>query len=172
MKMRFYSHANLIHFYMNGCAAGIFLWQATQVVCGRQPGNWLVCVLSDYKYWYYPYRVHTGHGKPGKLWNLWFQFSRPGKSWNLIEGHGMLWKSNVLSKIKRQKEKKFEKIINKFKPGFSFSRNESKHIFYALYCWKMLLNDCFDVTVRTNALILVMEYLERSCKRSWKAVEY
>ena len=29
-------------------------------------------------------RVRTGHGKPGKSWNLIISFSRPGKSWNLI----------------------------------------------------------------------------------------
>ena len=26
--------------------------------------------------------VHTGHGKPGKLWNCTISFSRPGKSKN------------------------------------------------------------------------------------------
>ena len=31
-------------------------------------------------------RVRTGHGKPGKSWNLSISFSRPGKSWNLIVG--------------------------------------------------------------------------------------
>ena len=29
-----------------------------------------------------PIRVRTGHGKPGKTWNLRISFSRPGKSWN------------------------------------------------------------------------------------------
>ena len=29
-------------------------------------------------------RDRTGHGKPGKLWNLSISVSRPGKSWNLI----------------------------------------------------------------------------------------
>ena len=38
--------------------------------------------------------VHSGHGKPGKSWNLLFSISRPGKSWNLSEGHGKSWKSN------------------------------------------------------------------------------
>ena len=33
-------------------------------------------------------RVRTGHGKPGKSWNLSFSVSRPGKSWNFIVGHG------------------------------------------------------------------------------------
>jgi len=32
------------------------------------------------------YRVHIGHGKPGKSWNLRISFSRPGRSWNLIVG--------------------------------------------------------------------------------------
>ena len=44
----------------------------------------------------------------------------------------------------------------------------------------MLLNDCFDTTVRTNALInfghgkpgKVMENSEWSWKRSWKVVEF
>ena len=31
-------------------------------------------------------RVHTGHGKPEKSWNLRSLFSRPGKSWNFIDG--------------------------------------------------------------------------------------
>ena len=29
-------------------------------------------------------RVRTGHGKPGKSWNLSISVSRPGKSWNVI----------------------------------------------------------------------------------------
>ena len=33
-------------------------------------------------------RVRTGHGKPGKSWNLSISVSRPGKSWNFIVGHG------------------------------------------------------------------------------------
>ena len=32
------------------------------------------------------FRVRTGHGKPGKSWNLRILFSTPGKSWNLIVG--------------------------------------------------------------------------------------
>jgi len=38
------------------------------------------------------YRVRTGHGKPGKSWNLSISVSRPGKSWNLIVGYGKAWK--------------------------------------------------------------------------------
>ena len=38
------------------------------------------------------YRVRTGHGKPGKSWNLSISVSRPGKSWNLIFGYGKAWK--------------------------------------------------------------------------------
>ena len=38
------------------------------------------------------FRVRTGHGKPGKLWNLNISVSRPGKSWNLIVGYGKAWK--------------------------------------------------------------------------------
>ena len=37
-------------------------------------------------------RVRTGHGKPGKSWNLSISVSRPGKSWNLIVGYGKAWK--------------------------------------------------------------------------------
>ena len=37
---------------------------------------------------FYGNRVHTGHGKPGKSWNLRISFSRPGKSWNLFIGPG------------------------------------------------------------------------------------
>ena len=33
-------------------------------------------------------RVRTGHGKPGKSWNLSISASRPLKSWNLIVAHG------------------------------------------------------------------------------------
>ena len=36
----------------------------------------------------------------------------------------------------------------------------------------MLLNDCFDTTVRTNAFTLVMENSERSWKTSWKVMEF
>ena len=32
------------------------------------------------------FSICTGHGKPGKAWNLRVSFSRPGKSWNLIVG--------------------------------------------------------------------------------------
>ena len=32
------------------------------------------------------HRVRTGHGKPGKSWNLGISTFRPGKSWNLIVG--------------------------------------------------------------------------------------
>ena len=48
------------------------------------------------------YRVHTGHGKPGKSWNLIISFSRPGKSWNLGLGHGKSWKISTLSMNERQ----------------------------------------------------------------------
>ena len=37
-------------------------------------------------------RVRTGHGKPGKSWDLSISVSRPGKSWNLIVAHGKSWK--------------------------------------------------------------------------------
>ena len=82
-------------------------------------------------------RVRSGHVKPGtgKSWNLWFQ-SRG--------------KEICFRKIKRQKDKKFEKIKDVSKTGFNFRTNDNKHVFYALRCWKMLLNDCFDTTVRTK----------------------
>ena len=53
-------------------------------------GEFLLTVvfpLTTYYSW-----VRTGHGKPGKSWNLSFSFSRPGKSWNLIVGPGRSWK--------------------------------------------------------------------------------
>jgi len=35
------------------------------------------------------HRVPTGHGKPGKSWNLLqFSITRSGKSWNLSASHG------------------------------------------------------------------------------------
>ena len=37
-------------------------------------------------------RVRTGHGEPGKSWNLSISVSRPGKSLNLIVGYGKAWK--------------------------------------------------------------------------------
>ena len=40
-------------------------------------------------------RVRTGHGKPGKSWNLSISVSRAGKSWNLIVGYGKAWKITV-----------------------------------------------------------------------------
>ena len=48
------------------------------------------------------YRVRTGHGKPGKSWNLIIILSRPGKSWNLGKGHGKSWKIIMLSTSERQ----------------------------------------------------------------------
>ena len=47
-------------------------------------------------------RVRTGHGKPGKSWNLIISLSRPGKSWNLGLGHGKSWKISTLSMSERQ----------------------------------------------------------------------
>ena len=41
-------------------------------------------------------RVCTGHGKPGKSWNLRISISWPGKSRNLIVGLRKLWKIKVL----------------------------------------------------------------------------
>ena len=45
---------------------------------------------------------------------------------------------------------------------------------YFMHCnaGNMLLNDCSDTTVGTNALTLVMENSERSWKRSWKVMEF
>ena len=48
------------------------------------------------------YWVRTGHGNPGKSWNLIISFSRPGKSWNLGLGHGKSWKIITLSMSERQ----------------------------------------------------------------------
>ena len=38
-------------------------------------------------------RVHMGHGKPGKSWNLIISVSRPGQSFNLIFSHGKRYKN-------------------------------------------------------------------------------
>ena len=46
-----------------------------------------------------------------------------------MESHG---KAICFQKIKRQKDKKFEKITDKSKTGFKFSRNKNKYIFHAL----------------------------------------
>ena len=57
------------------------------------------------KLWYCiggDYRDRTGHGKPGKSWNLIISFSRPGKSSNLGLGHGKSWKISTLSSSERQ----------------------------------------------------------------------
>ena len=48
---------------------------------------------------------------------------------NVMESHG---KAICFQKIKRQKDKKFEKITDKSKTGFKFSRNKNKYIFHAL----------------------------------------
>ena len=83
--------------------------------------------------------------------------SRPGKSWNFSEDHGKSWKSNMvflICKIKRQKDKKFEKITDESETGFNFSRNKGKPIFYAITILENMVlhvNYCFDTTVRTNA---------------------
>ena len=59
---------------------------------------------------------------------------KPGKSWNSSEGHGKSWKSNVLLEIKRQKDKRVEKITDASATAINFSRTTSrhKHAFYAL----------------------------------------
>ena len=54
------------------------------------------------------HRVRTGHGKPGKSWNLIISFSRSGKSWNLDVGHGKSWKISMLSMSERQRDPKLK----------------------------------------------------------------
>ena len=42
----------------------------------------------------FSYRARTGHGNPGKSWNLKIPFSRHGKSWKLVhclQGPGKSW---------------------------------------------------------------------------------
>ena len=53
------------------------------------------------------YRVRTGHGKPGKLWNLSIPVSRPGKLWNciLLVMENWLWKVMEFEKLKRVQKK-------------------------------------------------------------------
>ena len=63
-------------------------------------------------------RVRTGHGKPGKSWNLSISVSRPGKSWNLIVGYGKAWKIIVcvvrkLLQVSISKDKiKYRQVIS------------------------------------------------------------
>ena len=71
-----------------------------------------------------------------------------------LESHGILvkvmespGKAMSFQKIKRQKDKKFEKITHELEKGFSFSRNEDKHVLYAINAGKFVI---FDTTVRTN----------------------
>ena len=45
-------------------------------------------------------RVCTGHGKPGKSWNVRISFSRLGKLWNLGVGHGKSWKMMFIKSTK------------------------------------------------------------------------
>ena len=42
-------------------------------------------------------RLRTGHGKPGKSWNLRISFSGPGKSWNFMVGHGKSWNFVIIN---------------------------------------------------------------------------
>ena len=68
-------------------------------------------------------RFRTGHGKPGKSWNLRISFSRPGKSWNSIFSHGRSWKIKVL----------FDRLVTaKPKVGENLKRP-----------WNMKMNDCY-----------------------------
>jgi len=79
----------------------------------------------------FSHRVRTGHGKPGKSWNLLFQF--PG-----LESHGIQVKvmesyGKAICFRKSQKDnKKIEKITDESETGFNFSRNRPKHTFYPL----------------------------------------
>ena len=104
------------------------------------------------------HRVRTGHGKPGKSWNLWFQFLG-------LESHGIvvkvinsLGKATCFQKIKQQKDKEFEKITDESETGF----NWDKHIFYAyIYnAGNYVIKWLFDTGIRTNAWMLVMENSE------------
>ena len=79
----------------------------------------------------YVNRVCTGHGKPGKSWNLWFQYpdlESHGILLKVMESHG---KAICSRKVKRQKDKNFEKITDESKAGCNFSRSKNKHAFYA-----------------------------------------
>ena len=56
-------------------------------------------------------------------------------------------------KIKREKDKKFERITDESGTGFNFDRNKDKQsrILCIIILENMLVNYCFDTTVRTNA---------------------
>ena len=96
-----------------------------------------------------------------------YDFNIHGILVKVMESHG---KAMCFRKVKRKKDKKFGKITDKLKTRFNFSRNKQKHI-HCILCIvmleNMLLNDCFDATVRTNALTLIMKDSERSWKRSY-----
>ena len=46
------------------------------------------------------YGVRTGHGKPGKSWNLHISFSSPGKSWKIKVIFGKLVTADVKATTK------------------------------------------------------------------------
>lgn len=79
-----------------------------------------------------------------KSWKTWkaveYMISIPG-----LESHGILVEV-CFWKIKRQKDKKFDK----WETGLNFSTRQT-HILCIMMLENMLLNYCFDATIRTNA---------------------
>ena len=98
-------------------------------------------------------RVGTGHGKPGKSWNLRISFSRPGKSWNFMVRHGKSWKFIIIiinhcscqskDKMKqrrvsiKQSEVWRTEVVNLFKFELSYVRKYPK----ARRVFKIFLRD-------------------------------
>ena len=82
-------------------------------------------------------RVRTGHGKPGKSWNLWCQFPGLGSHGILVKVTESHWKAKCFQKIKGKRIKNLKKKTNEPEAGFNFSRNKDKGVFYALQCWKI-----------------------------------
>jgi len=77
-------------------------------------------------------RVRTGHGKPGKSWNLLFQF--PGLESLEIQVWVMksLGKAICFLRTKRQKRQKSKKITDESETGFNYSTDRHKQAFHPL----------------------------------------
>ena len=77
-------------------------------------------------------RVCTGPGKPGKSWNLLFQF--PGLESLEIQVWVMksLGKAICFLRTKRQKRQKSKKITDESETGFNYSTDRHKQAFHPL----------------------------------------
>ena len=66
----------------------------------------------------------------------------------VMERHG---KATCFRKIKCRNVRNLKKTTKESETGFNFSRNKDKHKLCIVILENMLLNYCFDTTVRTNA---------------------